>query len=143
MSIPFRPKPRKQTIVKPIFYAVVEYPDQYVQPLICKALKSLQQLPCEIISSITQISDKTRPLLQYTAYESLDFEHAMAHPHTSLISAYVIRKALIRKHYLSNTISTWLVKHPKAPSRNLSRLVSISNLIMQSSWMTRWWRPGI
>ena len=38
----------------------------------------------------------------------------MTHPQTSLISAYVIRKALIRKHYLSNTISTWLVKHPES-----------------------------
>jgi tubulin--tyrosine ligase len=118
MSIPFRPKPRKQTIVKPIFYALVEYPDQYVQPLICKALKALQRLPCEIISSINQLPDKTKPLLQYTAYEALDFEHAMSNPTTSLISAYVIRKALIRKHYLSNTISTWLVKHPKTILRN-------------------------
>ena len=114
MSIPFRPKPQKSTIVKPIFHAVVNYPDQYVQPLICKALNALQRLPCEIVSSTTQVRDKTAPLLQYAAYESLDFEHAMAHPQTSLVSAYVIRKALIRKHYLSNTISTWLVKHPES-----------------------------
>jgi tubulin--tyrosine ligase len=114
MSIPFRPKPRKSTIVKPIFYAVVNYPDQYVQPLICKALNALERLPYEIVSSTTEVRDKNAPLLQYATYESLDFEHAMTYPQTSLISAYVIRKALIRKHYLSNTISTWLVKHPES-----------------------------
>lgn len=66
---------------------------------------------------MTHVQDKTKPVLQYTAYESLDFEHAMAHPQTSLVSAYVIRKALIRKHYLSNTISAWLVKHPESTLR--------------------------
>jgi len=44
----------------------------------------------------------------------LDFEHALQHQRTSQVCAYVIRKALIRKHYLSNTMSTWLVKHPES-----------------------------
>ena len=108
--MPFRPKPSPQK--RPGFFAVVDYPDEYVQPLICRALQALAQMPCTIVSSIGQVADQSSPLLQYTAYEALDFEKTMTHPSTSLVSAYVIRKALIRKHYLSNTISTWLVKHP-------------------------------
>ena len=110
--MPFRPKPRPQEIPK--YYAVVDYPDLYVQPLICKALLSLRKLPCEVVNSMAQVSDPLKAVLQCTAYESLDFEQAMANPQNSLISAYVIRKALIRKHYLSNTISTWLIKHPES-----------------------------
>lgn len=52
------------------------------------------------------------PVLQYRAYEEIDFDHAMSHPSTSLINAYVIRKALIRKHYLSTTIANWVSKYP-------------------------------
>lgn len=102
----------------PKLYAIVDYPDPYVQPLVINALKSqLQGLALEIISSIQQLPSLDSPLLQFTAYESLDFEHALEHPRSSLICAYVIRKALIRKHYLSNTVSTWLVKHPHSPLR--------------------------
>jgi tubulin---tyrosine ligase len=92
----------------------VNYPDPYVQPLI---LRALQRLPCEIISSITQLKVSSSPLVQITAYEEINFDHVLDHPQTSLACAYVIRKALIRKHYLSNTISTWLVKHPESVLR--------------------------
>jgi tubulin---tyrosine ligase len=102
----------------PKLYAIVDYPDPYVQPLIIKALSSqLQGLSLELISSSSQLPSPKSPLLQFTAYESLDFEHALEHPKSSLICAYVIRKALIRKHYLSNTISGWLVKHPNSSLR--------------------------
>jgi tubulin---tyrosine ligase len=74
----------------------------------------LRDLHVELISSIRQLPSPDSPLLQFTAYESLDFEHATDHPKSSLVCAYVIRKALIRKHYLSNTVSTWLVKHPES-----------------------------
>lgn len=38
----------------------------------------------------------------------------MMHSPSSLSNAYIIRKALIRKHYLSNTVSTWITKHPES-----------------------------
>lgn len=100
---------------QPAFYAFIDYPDPYVQPLI---LQALSQLPHELIISLTQLPSQSMPLLQFTSYEALDFDHALRHPATSLVSAYVIRKALIRKHYLSNTISTWIVKHPQSPLQN-------------------------
>ena len=38
----------------------------------------------------------------------------MSQPNSSLINAYVIRKALIRKHYLSTTAYNWIAKNPNS-----------------------------
>jgi tubulin--tyrosine ligase len=38
----------------------------------------------------------------------------MSHHSTSLINAYIIRKALIRKHYLSTTAYNWITKNPSS-----------------------------
>ena len=52
-------------------------------------------------------------LLQIMPYEALDFQHHLAHPNTTLTNSYIIRKALIRKHYLWSTVSSWWSKHPE------------------------------
>lgn len=52
----------------------------------------------------------TSPVLQITSYETIDFTHLLTYPSTSVANAYVIRKALIRKHYLAHTISAWSSK---------------------------------
>ncbi|RMZ80207.1 hypothetical protein DV737_g3102, partial [Chaetothyriales sp. CBS 132003] len=96
------------------FSAVADYPDPYVQKLLLRALKRLGP-SVNIVASSDQLNSADSPFLQFTAYEALNFDHAMSHPSTSLICAYTIRKALIRKHYLSNTVATWLVKHPESP----------------------------
>ncbi|KAK4936485.1 putative tubulin--tyrosine ligase pby1 [Elasticomyces elasticus] len=93
-------------------HALIDYPDAYVQPLILDALRTLKDIPVKFISSMRDLHDPAQRVLQITAYESLDFEHALQYSKTSQVGAYVIRKALIRKHYLSNTVPTWLVKHP-------------------------------
>lgn len=56
--------------------------------------------------------DPSSAVLQITSYERLDFDHLLSHPASSLANAYIIRKALIRKHYLSNTVANWITKHP-------------------------------
>lgn len=96
----------------PVFYAVIDA-DPYVLPLIHSALSaifptqsysfldSLEQVPCDVSN-----------LLQITPYESLDFTRLLKHPRTTLANSYIIRKALIRKHYLHNTIASWWSKHP-------------------------------
>lgn len=66
------------------------------------------------ISSISNLPSKSTPVFQYREYERLDFEHAMMNPTTSLTNAYIIRKALIRKHYLSSTVANWVAKHPQS-----------------------------
>ncbi|OAQ96946.1 hypothetical protein LLEC1_04675 [Akanthomyces lecanii] len=106
--------------------AFVAYDDEYVQPLIVSALKSL--LPDDLVDLITAAavaddgtfsasralpSPNTRAL-QIMPYEALDFEHAAASPRSYLINSYMIRKALIRKHYLSTTVEHWVAKNPES-----------------------------
>lgn len=70
------------------------------------------------VSSVSELPDASAPLFQYREYERLDFEHIMSRSSTSLSSAYIIRKALIRKHYLSNTVANWISKHPDSILRH-------------------------
>ncbi|KAF1982254.1 tubulin-tyrosine ligase [Aulographum hederae CBS 113979] len=101
------------------FYALINYEDPYVQPLILSALSAL--LPPDSYTLITSLSDypttTSPPLLHFLPYESLDWTLALSNPTTHLLNAYVIRKALIRKHYLSTTVANWLVKHPTSVLR--------------------------
>ena len=70
------------------------------------------------ISALSELPDPSAPVFQYREYERLNFEHVLSEPSTSLANAYIIRKALIRKHYLSNTIANWISKHPDSILRN-------------------------
>jgi tubulin--tyrosine ligase len=95
------------------FYALINYEDTYVQPLIMAALKTrIPQALYTLISSISDLPDPSVPFLQIGAYEALSFEHIISHPTTSLANAYIIRKALIRKHYLTTTAHNWVTKNP-------------------------------
>lgn len=74
----------------------------------------LRLLPAESSNPAEQVPEGAK-FLQIRAYESIDFEHASTQPATSLINSYVIRKALIRKHFLSSTVDHWVAKHPESP----------------------------
>jgi tubulin--tyrosine ligase len=96
-------------------HAIIDYEDRYVQPLILAALKA--RLPDDILVPIQSVSEapaSDTKLLQWKQYESLDLEHVMENSQTSLMNSYIIRKALIRKHYLSTTVSHWLTKNPES-----------------------------
>jgi tubulin--tyrosine ligase len=96
-------------------YALINYEDDYVQPLILSALaKHLPTSTYQLISSIAQLPSPSARLLQFVQYEKIDFDHLLAYPATSLANAYVIRKALIRKHYLSTTVANWVTKYPES-----------------------------
>jgi tubulin--tyrosine ligase len=96
-------------------YALINYEDDYVQPLVLSALaKHVPASTYKIISSIAQLPSPTAQFLQFVQYENIDFDHLLAHPTTSLANAYVIRKALIRKHYLATTIANWVTKYPES-----------------------------
>lgn len=89
---------------------LLDYEDPYVRPLIVEAFQS--RLPAGSYNIIQNPEEhKVGPLIQFRSYEALDFDKAVELPNI-LINAYVIRKALIRKHYLSTTCSHWVVKHP-------------------------------
>ena len=96
----------------PVFYAVIDA-DPYVLPLIQSALSA--RFPAQsykILASLKELPSDTNNLLQIAPYESLDFTHLLNYPDTSLANSYIIRKALIRKHFLHNTIASWWSKHP-------------------------------
>lgn len=76
------------------------------------------------ISSLSGLPDPSPAVFQYREYERLDFEHTMWNSSTSLVNAYVFRKALIRKHYLSTTIAHWVSKHPDSLLRNHFKFAS-------------------
>jgi tubulin--tyrosine ligase len=97
----------------PKFYALIDYEDPYVQPLLLSALqKRLPPSTYHLIPSFSPLLSPTSPILQFLQYEAIDFPHHLDHPTTSLANAYIFRKALIRKHYLSTTVSNWITKYP-------------------------------
>jgi tubulin---tyrosine ligase len=101
--------------MEPLFFALIDYEDPYVQPLIISSLRRL--LPSNsfaLIESAAALPTPSSPLFSFLQYESIDFTSLLIHNTTTLANAYVIRKALIRKHYLAHTISTHLTKNPKS-----------------------------
>ncbi|XMA10027.1 hypothetical protein WAI453_002818 [Rhynchosporium graminicola] len=97
------------------FYALINYEDAYVQPLILEALKSrFTPDTYTLITSLSELPTPSTPLLQISSYETLPFENALSHPSSTLVNAYIIRKALIRKHYLSTTAYNWTTKNPSS-----------------------------
>ena len=93
-------------------YAIVDYEDDYVQPLILAALKA--RLPPELltfIGDLAELPSESSRVLQWRQYESIDFDHLLSNRKTSIANSFVIRKALIRKNYLASTVSHWLAKH--------------------------------
>jgi tubulin---tyrosine ligase len=97
------------------FYCILNYEDKYVQPLLEDLFKVLADSNrCTMIKSIAELPDPSQRVLQYRAYEEIDFDHIMSQPLTSLTNSFVIRKALIRKHYLSTTIANWISKYPNS-----------------------------
>ena len=100
-------------------YSIIDCDVPYVGELVEKALVSRlgDNAQTKRISSISELPDSSSPVFQYCEYERLDFEHILSRPSTSLGCAYIIRKALIRKHYLSNTVANWISKHPDSVLR--------------------------
>lgn len=100
------------------FTALIDYEDRYVQPLIVEAFKSKLPENCyELSTSSSDTAGSKVSQLQIRAYEAIDFDQGLSRP-DSLFNAYIIRKALIRKHYLSNTIFSWVTKNPDSPLKD-------------------------
>ncbi|KAM7197357.1 tubulin-tyrosine ligase [Rhypophila sp. PSN 637] len=122
---------------EPKVYALVDYGDDYVQPLILSALRKLfppntfefltapanaakdEPISLSKLLSENNITNQTREekakIIQITPYEAIDFDHACdpsTPPNSMLVNSYMIRKALIRKHYLTSTVENWVAKNP-------------------------------
>ncbi|KAI5788407.1 survival protein sure-like phosphatase/nucleotidase [Geopyxis carbonaria] len=96
-------------------WALVRYDDAYVQPKIIAVLRELMP-NVEICSSISQIPQPgpNTKILDWSAYEDLDFERIVEHPDSWLSCSYIIRKALIRKHHLALTVRHHVAKYPSS-----------------------------
>lgn len=98
-------------------HAIVDYDDPYVQPIIISALQSQLGSLCTIHTHTHTLPPSSTPhrLLQIRSYETLDLEHSLSSTsNTTLMNAYIIRKALIRKHYLSNLVAHHTAKSPNS-----------------------------
>ncbi|KAH8100635.1 tubulin-tyrosine ligase family-domain-containing protein [Cristinia sonorae] len=95
------------------FRAFVSWPSaQLTEKLVRNALESLD-IPPTIVDALPD-DHASQDLLQWSTYDLLDHDltyEAGSSPKV-LSSSYVIRKALIRKHYLSRCIHNYVVKHP-------------------------------
>ncbi|KAI8950373.1 survival protein sure-like phosphatase/nucleotidase [Xylaria longipes] len=109
------------------FHALIAYEDAYVHPLIVAALEAL--FPPESFTMLSKPPDAakdeaiplakllpnpTANVLQITPYEAVDWDFVAAHPETCLVNSYMLRKALIRKHYLASTVEQWVAKRPQS-----------------------------
>lgn len=88
--------------------AVVQYDDDYARRYILEAFKAV--LPDWTI--FEEPSDDMVPALQFSSYENLNFDHVQNFISASQVNSYVYRKALIRKHFLHNTVHHHLTKKP-------------------------------
>ncbi|KAK6850800.1 survival protein sure-like phosphatase/nucleotidase [Apiospora arundinis] len=121
------------------FYALIAYEDPYVQPLILSALSkvfpkelytllslpeshdpsSSSEIPMSSLlpqsASDSASSSENNRILQITPYEHVDWSYVSDdHKGNVVVNSYMLRKALIRKHYLGTTIEHWVAKHPES-----------------------------
>ncbi|KAI5961364.1 PBY1 [Candida pseudojiufengensis] len=64
------------------------------------------------ITSNTKSIPSNQKIFHYGEYEDLDLEKISQNDSNYYIPSYIYRKALIRKHYLANTIHHYITKHP-------------------------------
>jgi tubulin--tyrosine ligase len=90
------------------------------ESLVRNALLALQNINSASIYS-TRPQQSFSKLIQWSSYDEID--HVLTHSHSThhdgrvRSSSYVIRKALIRKHFLSRCITSYLIKNPDSVLR--------------------------
>ncbi len=102
------------------FTAVVSWPSApLTNRLVRASLNALKHSP-NILDFLPERSASPQNFLQWSTYDDLD--HDITFPHPSkfrvLSSSYTIRKALIRKHYLSRCTHNHIVKYPNSILRH-------------------------
>ncbi|KAF8475777.1 survival protein sure-like phosphatase/nucleotidase [Kalaharituber pfeilii] len=100
----------KNLTIENVAYAAIDYEDDYVEPRLIKALQ--ERVPgLRIVKRLEDVPSNGK-VVQWSTYEKLNFDHLLASPDTSLACSYIIRKAIIRKHYLAHTIHHYVTKSP-------------------------------
>ena len=94
----------------PSFTAFVSFPSaDLTESLIRSALSKLQGIS-QIIDSLPL--PPPLPLLQWSSYDEIDHALCMDSVSSVLSSSYVIRKSIIRKHFLHRSLQQFIAKHP-------------------------------
>lgn len=89
----------------------VSFPDaKYTEKLVHQAIHHLS--PNIRIHSHLVDCLGAQHVLQWSTYDEISHEATMARPQDVLSSSYVIRKSLIRKHFLHRSVKTYLAKNP-------------------------------
>jgi hypothetical protein len=95
--------------------ALVAWPTApFTESLVRKALTTIDITP----SITSSVPNSFTNLLQWSSYDEIDHELTHMHRETVLSSSYTFRKALIRKHFLSRCIHSYLTKHGDSPLKN-------------------------
>jgi len=85
------------------------------ESLVTNSLLSLQSVDsASIYSTLPRSFNK---LVQWSTYDQIDHELTHSDHNHVLSSSFVIRKALIRKHFLSRCIHSYSIKHPDSVLR--------------------------
>ena len=103
------------------FYAHVAYEDDYVQPLIINAFETVLKPGSYLLVDKPPAERYISPVtkyLQIMQYESLPHQLLLSNPITQFGNSYTIRKALIRKNYLAQTVASWVAKNPTSPLKD-------------------------
>jgi hypothetical protein len=91
--------------------ALIDYPagSEYVVGAIKRAFQGSWP-ECQTFTSAKSCQDA--PRIQWSDYDAIDWDLISKHPDTCIANAYVIRKALIRKHQLPFTCAQYTAKRP-------------------------------
>lgn len=88
---------------------LVSWPSAPLTERLVRKSLDVMETPTTVVSSVP---DNSHHLLQWSTYDSIDHELVHLNRETVLSSSYIIRKALIRKHFLSRCVHSYLTKHP-------------------------------
>lgn len=95
--------------------ALVSWPSApLTESLVRRSLNDLESPPIVTSSPPNSFS----VLLQWSTYDSICHEFTHSNPRNVLSSSYIIRKALIRKHFLSRCIHSYLTKNKQSPLKH-------------------------
>ncbi|TFK57327.1 TTL-domain-containing protein [Heliocybe sulcata] len=96
--------------------AVIEWPSApLTHRLVSDTLDKLSVPPESRLSgSLPGGASPDGRILQWQSYDHINHHLTLSQPANVFSSSYTIRKSLIRKHYLSRCISSYLTKHPGA-----------------------------
>ena len=106
----------------PQITAFVSWPSApFTERLVRNALGSIE-LPVKVVTALPQSEEErgSTNIVQWASYDEIDHELTLFTPWSTkvLTCAYTIRKALIRKHFLSRSAYRYVVKHPNSPLKN-------------------------